>query len=90
MSLSREVEIKNKYGFHVRPSTSFAKLATEFSSTITVALNSNAVDGKSIMMLMTLGATQGQKILVTAEGDDEEVALEKLVEHVESQFGGIE
>lgn len=86
------VELKNKYGLHVRPSTALAQLCGQFTTTqITIAANNGApVDAKNIMGLMTLGAPSGTKLIVRAVGDDAEVAIEKINELVAGRFGGIE
>lgn len=90
MAVEVEAEILNKYGFHARPSTSFSTLAGQFQSTINVHVDGVCVDGKSIMGLMSLGAQQGTKIRIVAEGDDEAEAAQALKAHVDERFGGIE
>ena len=45
------------------------------------------VNAKSIMGVMSLAVSQGTQINVSAEGDDEREAVEKLVELIESKFG---
>ena len=90
MDATRKSTILNTYGFHARPSTTFATLANTFDSTISVEVNGNRVDGKSVMMLMTLGAEQGTELHIHASGDDAEAAVEALKEHVAGRFGVIE
>ena len=45
------------------------------------------MDGKSILGILLLGASRGTTIEITAEGEDEEAAIEALVELVENRFG---
>jgi phosphotransferase system HPr (HPr) family protein len=45
------------------------------------------MDGKSILGILLLGASRGTTIEITAEGEDEEAAVEALVALVESRFG---
>lgn len=45
------------------------------------------MDGKSILGILLLAASQGTELLVTAEGEDEESALEALASLVEARFG---
>lgn len=85
-----DVEILNTYGFHVRPSTSFAQLAMPFSCDVFVSLGGREVDGKSPMQLMTLGGKCGEVVTVRTEGDGSEEALQQLVEHINSRFGGMD
>lgn len=79
--------IKNRLGIHARPAGLFAQTASRFNSRITVEKDGISVDGKSIMEVMMLGATQGSYIIVKARGEDAESALEALEKLVESKFG---
>ena len=91
MKTNMDVVIVNKYGFHVRPSTTFVKLAQTFESRITVHLPGGmSADGKNMMMLMTLGATCGTTIRISADGEDAQTALDALVALVQGRFGGID
>ena len=85
-----EAVILNKYGFHVRPSTQFMQAARQFKSEITVEVNSIRADGKSIMQLMALGAMQGEKVEITASGEDAERAAATLSSLIAGRFGGID
>ncbi|MGL6101221.1 MAG: HPr family phosphocarrier protein [Fusobacteriaceae bacterium] len=78
-----EVEIKNKAGLHARPSSLFVQTASEFDSDINVICDDEEVNGKSIMGLMLLAAEQGRKLILEAEGDDEEEMLEALKNLIE-------
>ncbi len=85
-----ETTIRNKYGFHARPSTSFSELAGRFAASVRVTADRMQVDGKSIMGLMSLGAPQGTVVVIEAEGPDADKAAEALKAHVDDRFGGIE
>lgn len=90
MRAEAETSILNKYGFHVRPSTQFMELANRFASDITVEAGGLSANGKNIMDLMILGATQGTAIHIVAVGDDAEEAVAALVALVDGRFGNIE
>lgn len=62
------------------------KLSSRFDSDIWVRRGDEEVNGKSIMGLMMLAAEQGAVILVAAEGDDAESALQEIGELIESGF----
>ncbi|MCX7590011.1 MAG: HPr family phosphocarrier protein [Kiritimatiellae bacterium] len=83
----REVKILNQYGIHARPAALFVKTASRFNADVYVEKDDNRVSGKSIMGLMTLEASRGTVLTITAEGEDAEEALDALVELVESKFG---
>ena len=65
---TRALVLINKYGLHVRPAGLFAKIASRFDADVEVEKDGNVVSGKSIMALMTLEATCGTKLVVTATG----------------------
>ncbi len=84
---SARVTIRNRLGFHARPATAFAQLAMEFESSVTVKGPDEEVDGKSIMQLLMLGATQGTELEIVTDGPDADDALGKLQDLVDSGFG---
>lgn len=86
-SASRKVKIQNRLGLHARPAMSFVDLATTFKSSVTVKRRDQSVDGKSIMQMLMLAATQGTELEVCAEGPDAEQAVEKLAKLVDERFG---
>ena len=63
---------------HARAAAKFVHTAGGFTSHIRVARGEREVDGKSIMGLLLLAAAQGASIRITAEGPDEDAALEAL------------
>lgn len=83
---SVNVTITNKLGLHARPAMAFADTAAQFKSDIHVIKAGNKYDGKSIMNLMMLAATQGTELEITASGPDAGDALVALQKLVESQF----
>ncbi|MCP5002607.1 MAG: phosphoenolpyruvate--protein phosphotransferase [Planctomycetes bacterium] len=85
--LERRIKILNVNGLHARPATRFAEIANKFSSEIFVsAKDREKVDGKSIMDLLTLGAKRGTELIVSAEGVDNDAALDALEGLVSDRF----
>jgi len=82
-----KVKIKNRLGLHARPAMMFVDAATGMESAITVKGNGEEVDGKSIMQMMMLAATQGVELEILAVGSDAESAIVSLQKLVESGFG---
>jgi phosphocarrier protein HPr len=85
-SASTQVTIINKLGLHARPAMSFVDTASSFTSDIKVAKDSQVVDGKSIMQLMMLAATQGTELRIDAQGPDAKQAVEALTRLIQSKF----
>lgn len=80
------VVIRNKLGLHARPAMSFVDTANAFVSDIRVKKGDQIVDGKSIMQMMMLAATEGTKLLVQAVGPDAEVAIAAIRDLVDRKF----
>ena len=76
--LTKEMTLQNKYGMHVRPAGLFAKCASRFDADVEVEKDGNVVSGKSIMALMTLEATCGAVLKVTASGPQAAEVLDDL------------
>lgn len=86
---AKEITIQNASGFHIRPAQLFTEKAGAFQSKILIKPQgtNTEVDGKSILGLMTLGLGKGSVITLSAEGPDEEQAVNDLSQLVESGFG---
>ncbi|SHJ02705.1 phosphocarrier protein [Dethiosulfatibacter aminovorans DSM 17477] len=81
---SKKYVIKNTIGLHARPAALFVKKAAEFESKIKVVKDDKEADAKSIISIMALGAVKGAEIVINANGDDSESAVEALVELLDS------
>ena len=76
--VKREVVIRNKLGLHARPAMAFVDLANKFACDIQVRKAAETVDGKSVMQMMLLAATQGTRLTVEADGLDAVEAVRAL------------
>ncbi|MFC1462731.1 HPr family phosphocarrier protein [Verrucomicrobiota bacterium] len=85
-AMVREFVILNQYGIHARPAALFVKIASRYDADIQVKKGGNTISGKSIMGLMTLEASRGTRLSVTASGPDAEELLDELQELIESKF----
>ena len=89
-SASRDIVVINSLGLHARPAMQFVDLANQFKSEIKVVKGGEEpgeADGKSVMQMIILAATQGTPMRIEADGEDAEEAVKKLVELFESKFG---
>ncbi len=83
---SSKLKITNRYGLHARPATDFAQAAAGFEANITVKYDQEEADGKSVMELMMLAATQGTEIEIRCSGPDAKDALSHLADLVARGF----
>ena len=84
--IEREAVIVNPLGVHARPAAEFVKIANKFTASIEVRRGDVSVNGKSIMGVMMLAAEQGATIVIAANGNDAEAALEALCALVAAGF----
>ena len=73
-------EIKNEEGLHARPASDFCKTANKFKSSISVIKDGEAFEAKSILMVLCVGAVKGDVIEIRADGEDEQEAVDALIE----------
>jgi phosphocarrier protein HPr len=83
----RAVHIRNALGLHARAAARFVHTASRFRSRVTVSRNGKTMDGKSILGILLLAASQGTVLRLAAEGEDEAAAVQALAALVESGFG---
>jgi phosphocarrier protein HPr len=82
----KKLAITNKLGLHARAAALLVQTVTKFSSQITFSKDGQCADGRSIMAVLTLAATQGSKIQVEASGDDAERAVKAIEKLFDSRF----
>ena len=88
--ITREVTVLNEVGLHARPATFFIQKANEFKSFITIAKDERKVNAKSLLGVLSLGIVKGTKIILSADGADEEDAISQLEALIMSCFTNIE
>ncbi len=72
------VTVKNRAGIHARPAALIVKTANSFNASLYIEKDSMRINGKSIMGIITLGASYKTQLRVIAEGDDEMQAAEAI------------
>jgi phosphocarrier protein HPr len=79
MGATRRVVVGSKVGLHARPAALFVQAASKLPVKVTVAKEgADPVDARSILAVLGLDVRGGQEIVLTAEGDGAEQALEEL------------
>ncbi|MFI3326092.1 MAG: HPr family phosphocarrier protein [Clostridia bacterium] len=82
----KEVLVQNQVGLHARPATFFIQKANEFKSSIWVEKEERRVNAKSLLGVLSLGIVGGTSIKIIADGADDQLAVDSLVELVEFGF----
>lgn len=81
---TQEVKIKALKGLHARPVAEIVRVATTFQSEIVFSLEQEVANAKSLMSLLALGVKNGDHLLVTVHGEDEESALSAIISTLEA------
>jgi phosphocarrier protein len=81
-----ESQVNNKIGLHLRAAGEFVKLASRFSSRITVIKNGRKANGKSILGLASLAVGRGAIIIIQIDGEDEAPAREAIEQLISDNF----
>jgi len=82
----KTVTVSNRAGIHARPSALLVQTTKNFSSNIYIEKGSDRINAKSIMGIITLGASYGTELKIIAEGEDEVAAVDTLVKLFDSKF----
>lgn len=84
--LEKRITIKNKLGLHARAAVKFVNMANRFVASVKIVKDGSEIDGKSILGILTLAATQGSEISLLVAGKDEEAALKALSDLINNRF----
>ena len=82
----RDLEIANRLGLHARAAAKLVHTAGRFGCDVTLVKEGEAVDAKSILGLMALGAAKGTRISIICDGADETEAMDAVSELIENRF----
>ena len=82
----RDVTITNNIGLHARPATFFIQKANSFKSSIWIEKDDRKVNAKSLLGVLSMGIAKGMTVTLVADGQDENAALDALVELVNTGF----
>ena len=83
----RKIKITNVLGLHARASSKLVKLTNKFSSQINISKGNLVIDAKSILGILSLGASFGTEIEIETVGDDEEIAMMEIIDLFQNKFG---
>lgn len=81
----KTITIELPSGLEARPVAMLVQVASQFESQIYVECESKRVNAKSIMGMMTLGLSEGEEVVITADGDDEEQAVDAIESYLKNK-----
>lgn len=84
--LERDIVVSNRLGLHARASAKLVQLVAGFKSTVWLISKGREVNAQSIMGVMMLAAGMGTSLAVRADGEDEEAALNAVVDLFDRKF----
>lgn len=82
--VTKKILIKIPTGLEARPVALLVQVASQYDSNIYVECDEKKVNAKSIMGMMSLGLAAGEEVTVTADGSDEELAMENIEKYLSS------
>ena len=84
--VKHNVTITNNIGLHARPATFFIQKANSYKASIWLEKDDRKVNAKSLLGVLSMGIAKGMTVTLVAEGADEALAIEGLVELIENSF----
>ena len=82
--IKKPIIIQLASGLEPRPVAVLVQVASQYESKIYVETENKKVNAKSIMGMMTLGLNAGESVVVSAEGTDEQAAIENIEKYLSS------
>ena len=80
------MKLNDKIGFHARTASIFSKNASEFKSIINIEFKGKKVNGKSMLSIMSLGVKTADSVIISCEGEDEDVSINHLKNLINNNF----
>lgn len=81
----RNIQVKLESGLEARPVALLVQEASKYESSIYIECEGKRVNAKSIMGMMTLGLAPGEEVTVTADGADEEEAIQSIEQYLSAK-----
>lgn len=82
-----KVQVKNRMGLHTRPATTIVKLLQNYKCSVHFKYKKEVINAKSLLSILMLAVQRNSIITITAEGQDADEAMKKLIEAFENEFG---
>ena len=83
--ITKKITIKIPTGLEARPVALLVQVASQYESSIYVESENKKINAKSIMGMMSLGLAAGEDVVVSADGQDEDIAMENIEKYLSSK-----
>ena len=83
--IKKPITINLSTGLEARPVAQLVQVASQFNSEIYVEIGKKRVNAKSIMGMMSLVLPVGEKVVVTADGSDEDTAIASIEKYLSAE-----
>ena len=80
--MTKEVTINIETGLEARPVAQLVQVASQYESKIFLEVEDKKVNAKSIMGMMSLGLAAGEVVVISADGEDEQEAIENIEKYL--------
>lgn len=85
--VSQKVKVKNPSGLHLRPAGKLCKTAMEYKCKITFSFRETTANAKSVLSVLGACVKEGDEVIFTCDGPDEEEALKEIITIIEAGLG---
>jgi phosphotransferase system HPr (HPr) family protein len=85
-TLTKELIVPNRSGLHARVSTMIVQTCKKFASDIRLRNGGGIADCRSVLDILSLGASKGTVVLLEATGSDAEEAIATIVALFDARF----
>ena len=85
-----ETQIINRLGLHARAAAQLVRMANGYSSEVSLIKSGQTANAKTIMEVLMIGASQGDELMVQANGEDEKEAVMAINQLIDDRFNELE
>lgn len=83
--VEKQVNVQLKSGLQARQAALFVQEANRYNSDVYLEKEEKKVNAKSIMGIMSLAISKGTAVTISADGSDEESAVDALAALIEKE-----
>ena len=83
--IKKTMTVQLQSGLEARPVALLVQVASQYDSSIYVEADNKKVNAKSIMGMMTLALAPGEEVVVSADGADEEQAIQSIEQYLSAK-----